>query len=216
MTSCIVLAVHEKDPFVEKSEIKKFEVDNGALKMEYYTYVEGDKVKMKGKIELDANKVGSKWHFKEDESSVRVGMEFAPPNTFLSARTDRIYWQGTVGDGKFDDPKLFNKDEELRYEVRLSVNDYWFLSSLAASEDAVTDNKRPYFLDTSKSDIKMTKSEIKKDPVNTALIEFERDLVTESDLTINLQEGAIYILYLSWSVFPNKGSMPDVQDRVTF
>lgn len=141
-------------------------------------------------------------------------LEFSAPNTFYSATTDRVYWQGQVSDAKFDAPKLFSKDEELRYDVRNTVDDYWFLCSLPATDGAVSNTGKPYFLpDSSSSDVTTTKSEITKSS-NKAVIEFERPLETKSDLTVDLVEDAIYISYISWGVFDSKSATVDAKGQV--
>lgn len=56
-----VLAVHEDDAFAEKSEVTTVTGDNGAIKMEYFTQRDGEIVKLKGKIEIDASKAPEEW-----------------------------------------------------------------------------------------------------------------------------------------------------------
>lgn len=126
------------------------------------------------------------------------------PKEFFSAAKERIYWQGTVGQGKFDPPLIMKKDLALRNDkdIQKDIDSFWLLCSMPA-----TGPRRDKFL-TAKSDfgINNVASEIKKDPENIATIEFTRPLHTDSKVTMELHDDASYVLYLSWGVFTDKAS----------
>ena len=132
------------------------------------------------------------------------------PKAFFSAAKERIYWQGTVGQGKFDPPLLMKKDLALRDapEIRDNVDSYWLLCSMPA-----TGARRDKFLEAS-TEFGLTSlaSEIKKDPANTASIKFTRPLHTDSELTMELHDDASYMLYLSWGITQDSAAIGTKDD----
>ena len=91
--------------------------------------------------------------------------------------------------------------------MRDSIDEYWFLCSLPASQKTSKSGIKYFIEEPTGSDFQLISSSISAAPENTASIEFSRPLSTTSDLTVDLIEDSIYIISISWAVFDGKDVM---------
>ena len=88
---------------------------------------------MNAEIKINAkNATGSTWKFDGDTKSIRVCLEISTPKEYFSDAKERIYWQGTVAEGKFDDPVVMKKGLKIRTDADIASNidDFWLLCSM--------------------------------------------------------------------------------------